>query len=663
MQQSLKKRTFPIYAAVVFFGALTFLAEMFLAGCGGGTNTTPAPPPASTADFTLATTPSSVAIKPSGSSSITVLATATGNFAGSVAITIDGLPAGVAAAPTSLTLVPGASQSIVLQAGSSAAPANYTVTFTGVSGSLKHTSSLALTIGATTIATGIDVTTYHYNNARDGLNSQESTLTLANVKSNTFGLLGLYPVDGRVDAEPLIVSGLTLQSGSTANVLYVATEHDSVYALDASNGSQIWKTSIMGAGETTSDTRSCTQISPEIGITSTPVIDRSRGSHGAIFVVGMTKDSSGKYHQRLHALDLQTGAELTGSPTEVTATASGTGSGSSNGTLAFDPGQYAERVGLLLLNGAIYTGWTSHCDIAPYTGWILGYDEGTLKQSAVLNLTPNGSEGSIWMAGFGLAADSSGNIFFLDANGTLDPGFTSAGFPMSNDYGNAMVKLSTGGGGLAVADYFEPYNTIDESDKDRDLGSGGAMLLPDQVDANGKTRHLVVGAGKDGNIYLADRDNMGKFNLGFSNNSNLYQELTLALPNSSFAGPAFFNGTLYYAGVNDALKAFPLNKALLPVSPFSESSATFPYPGSTPGVSANGTQNGIVWAVESSLGAAAVLHAYDASDLSTELYNSNQAGNRDAFGLGNKFITPLIANGHVYIGTPNSIAVFGLLNQ
>jgi hypothetical protein len=266
------------------------------------------------------------------------------------------------------------------------------------------------------------------------------------------------------------------------------------------------------------------------------------------------------------------------------------------------------------------------------------------------------------MAGNGLAADAQGNIYFLDANGTFDPSFDSNGFPAQHDYGNAIMKLSTAGGTLAVADYFEPFDTVKESLMDTDLGSGGAMLLPDMTDANGTVRHLLVGAGKDTNIYVADRDNLGKFNQKTQDNSNLYQELPGALAQGAWSSPAYFNGTVYYAGRYDTLKAFPMTQARMATTPSSHSAVAFPYPGGTPSVSANGTQSGIVWAVESNLGLSGLLHAYDATDLSRELYNSNQAaGGRDQFGNGNKFITPVIVNGKVFVGTQTGVAEFGLL--
>ena len=650
-------------------GAAAGIATVSFAGSSGtlshSTNlaltVAPAPPPTVTPDFSLSVSPSSQSLTiGSAGASVSLLATAANGFNGNVAIAVSGLPTGVTASPAIVTLTPGTAQSVTLVTGTTAAAGSATVTFIGTSGSLSHSANLALTVAAPVTPTGIDVVTYHYDNTRQGINDKETVLTTSNVNSNKFGLLGVYSADGLVDAQPLYVGGLTIGKASkTANVIYVATEHDSVYAFDAATGKQYWKSTVLGSGETTSDDHGCGQITPEIGITSTPVIDRSYGAHGAIFVVGMTKDANGGYHHRLHALDLTTGAELNGSPTEITATYPGTGQGSQNGTVIFAPGQYAERVGLLLLNGTIYMGWTSHCDLAPYTGWVMGYSEANLAQTKVLNLTPNGSEGSIWMSGYGLAADTSGNIYLADANGTWDNGFDGKGLPSSHDYGNALLKLSTSSG-LAVSDFFEPYNTTTESDNDIDMGAGGAMLLPDLTDSTGATRHLLVGAGKDTNIYIANRDDMGNFNQ--ANNSELYQELPNALANGAWSGPAYFNNTVYYAGQNDVLKAFSITNAKLNSTPASVSSTVFGYPGATPSVSANGTANGIVWAVESGSSSPAVLHAYDASNLSNELYNSTMAAKgRDAFGNGNKFITPVVTNGMVFVGTPNGVAVFGLL--
>ena len=513
-----------------------------------------------TPDFSLTLSPTSLSLTSGGAGgSVSVTANAMNSFSGKVAVAITGLPTGVTANPSALSLTPGTAQSTTLTAAATAAAGTPTVTFTGTSGSLSHTATLALTVQTTATTNAPDVTTYHYDNARDGLNPAETILTTSNVNSTQFGKIGFDTVDGIVDAEPLYLANVTV-NGALHNVLYVATENDSVYAFDADTGTQLWMTSIVGSGETPSDDHGCGQITPEIGITSTPVIDRRQGTNGTLFTVGMTKDANGDYHQRLHALDLTSGKEISGSPSEISATYPGTGDNSSGGNVVFDPAQYAERAALLLLNGNLYLTWTSHCDTRPYTGWIMEYSETTLKQVQVLNVTPNGEGGSIWMSGDGPAADSSGNIYFLGANGTFDMGFDSNGFPSMNDFGNGIIKLSLNSTGtLTVSDFFEPYNTDAESAIDKDLGSGGEILLPDMTDSSGTTRQLIVGAGKDGDIYLGDRNNLGKFNSKTSDNSNLYQDVSGALGGTGgvFSTPAYFNGALYYTAVGESLRAFP----------------------------------------------------------------------------------------------------------
>ena len=647
-----------------FPSAATLAASLALAtllsGCGGNSAPKPAP------DFALSVSPASLTLAAgTTSSALTVTASALNGFIGTVSVAVTGLPAGVTANPATLTLTPAAAQpataSTTLSAAITAASATPTLNFTATSGTLSHSATLALTLQGAAMTAAPDVTTWHYNLARDGLNAQETILTPSNVNSTQFGKLAFFAVDGKVDAQPLFLANVVL-GNVLHNVLYVATEHASVYAFDAGAGTQLWHVSVLGANETTSDNHGCGQITPEIGITSTPIIDRHSGPNGTLFTVAMSKDSSGHYHQRLHALDLTTGAELAPSPTEISATFPGSGDNSQSGNVVFDPSQYAERAALTLVNGNLYTAWTSHCDIGLYTGWIIAYSESTLQQTAVLNLTPNGSEGSVWMSGAGLAADSSGFLYLLDANGTFDSNLDSNGFPPHGDFGNAMLKLSTAANKLTVADYFEPSIGIADSGADLDLGSGGALLLPDQADANGTVHHLIVGAGKDTNIYLADRDNLGKFSP--SSTANVYQQISGAFTGGVFSTAAYFNGVLYYSADGDSLKAFPITNARLATSPASATAVHFPHPGPTPSVSANGTQNGIVWALESDLGAPGVLHAYDPTNLAHELYNSNQAaGGRDSFGNGNKFITPVIVNGRVYIGTQNGVAVFGLLSQ
>ena len=506
-------------------------------------------------------------------------------------------------------------------------------------------------------STHTDVTTYKNDVARTGQNLTETSLTTANVNATSFGLLRTLATDGKVDAQPLYLSALSV-NGTAHNVAFVATESDTVYAFDTDSGSTLWQKSLLASGESPSDDRNCGQVTPTIGITATPVIDRSAGTHGIIYVVAMSLDSSQNYHQRLHALDVTTGAELLGGPMEIAAVFPAAGGGSNT----FDAGAYEERAALLLVNGVLYTAWTSHCDDSPYTGWIIAYNATTLAQTAVLNVAPNSAGGgpAIWMAGGGPAADSAGNVYLLTANGVFDTTLDASGFPSQGDYGNSFLKLATAGGSLTVADYFAMFNEVAESNADTDLGSGGAMLLPDVTDSGGTTRHLMVGAGKDGNLYVVNRDSMGKFNP--NNNNQIWQELPGVLGAGIWSTPAYFNGSVYYGPQGGPLLAFALSNAMLGAAPSSQTASSFAYPGTAPAVSANGTGNGIVWAHENAGSGQAVLHAYAAGNLANELYNSTQAANsRDAFGSANKFITPTIADGKVLVGTENGVGVFGLL--
>lgn len=523
--------------------------------------------------------------------------------------------------------------------------------------------TLAVGCAATCLAVSgqaqTDVLTWHNDGLRTGQNQTESILTPGKVNAANFGLLANVVVDGKVDAEPLYVSALTIGS-KRHNVLLIATEHDSVYAVDADGGAVLWQRSLLGAGEVTSDTRNCSQVVPEIGITATPAIDRAVGPHGTAYVVAMSKDGAGNYYQRIHALDLSTGAEQFNGPVAVHATYPGTGDGSSGGTVTFDPKQYKERPGLLIVNGQLYTSWGSHCDIRPYGGWLMTYNETTLAQTGVLDFVPNGNDAAPWNAGAGPGADAQGNVYLSLGNGTFDTSLNGQGFPSQGDYGNALVKVNTPANGLQVTDYWTMYNSNSESSVDTDLGSGGAMLLPDVTDGAGKVRHLLVAAGKDHNLYVADRDNMGKYDA--NSNATLYQELPGVLAGGEWSSPAYFNSRVYYGSVGQKLESFQVSGAKLVASPTQTTSTVFGYPGTTPSISANGTANGMVWATENVN--PAVLHAYDANNLSTELYNSKQAANsRDRFGTGNKFITPMVANGKVYVGTTNSVGIFGFVPQ
>lgn len=507
--------------------------------------------------------------------------------------------------------------------------------------------------GGTTPMQGTDVTTYKNDIARTGQNLTESVLTAGNVNSASFGLLRFLSTDGKVDAQPLYLSGLSVQGG-THNVLFVATENDSLYAFDADAGAVLWHVSLLGTGESPSDAvDGCSQITPTIGVTSTPVIDRSAGAHGTLYVVAMSLTSStSTYHQRLHALDVTTGAELLNGPVDIMATYPVMG-----GTMTFEPRQYAERAALLLSQGTIYTSFTSHCDFGPYSGWVMAYNAATLTQTAAFNAAPNsgGSGPAIWMAGGGPAADAAGNVYLLTANGAFETVLDANRFPNQSDYGNSFLKLALNGSSLAVTDYFAMWNAVQESNVDQDLGSGGILLLPDLIDDMNTTQHLAVGAGKDGNLYVVSRDSLGKFS---ASANNIWEELDGALPGGIWSTPAYYNQTLYYGPAGGALTAFAISGAKLNLA--SKTSTAFGYPGTAPAVSANGSSGGIVWAHENST--PAVLHAYDAADLTHELYNSSQAGGgRDQFGAGNKFITPMIADGKVFVGAQNGVAVFGLL--
>jgi hypothetical protein len=537
-----------------------------------------------------------------------------------------------------------------------------------------------------------DVLTYHNDNGRTGQTLHEEILTPGNVNSTQFGKLWELPTDGQVMAEPLYAAGVSIPGQGERNVVFVATANDSLYAFDADSTNVFWRASMFGPGEVPYRNLGCLHTGfTNVGITATPVIDRKLGLNGTIFVEAvscsiMTNGSSNystNYFQRLHAIDLGTGLDRV-KPVEITASYPGHGENSSDGYVVFDPHRYLERACLLLLNGVVYTAWAGHCDQEPYTSWVMGFDEYSLAQTSVLNLTPNGARGSIWNSGAGPAADTNGNIYVTLGNGTFDNSLDTNGFPSQGDFGNSFVKLTTSSNVLTVADYFAMSNIQYEAASDLDLASGSALVLPIMTDARGKQRQLVVTAAKDQNIYLADTSDMGKYNP--TNNNGLYEEITNAFtgmtngapPNAAgytggiWSAAAYFNGTLYFGPVHGPMTAFPIQAARLSTNS-SQSTNIFGYPGATPSISAAGASNGIVWAAETPndepdeptlpLTNAAVLHAYAATNLAFEIYNSNQAtNNRDQFGDANKFITPMIASARVYVGTTTGVGVFGLLD-
>jgi hypothetical protein len=516
----------------------------------------------------------------------------------------------------------------------------------------------------------VNVTTYHNDNARTGQNTQETYLTPANVNSGQFGKLFTVAVDGAVFAQPLYLTNVNI-GGGTHNVVYIATQHDSLYAIDADTGSLYWQKSLIPAGGSTvssnTDLNFCGDIAAEVGITSTPVIDATTGT---LYVVAKVK-LNGAILQYLHALDVSSAAEKFGGPISIQASVPGTATDGNGSMVTFDPRQENQRAGLLLENGHVVISWAAHCDKTPYHGWVMSYGSTTLTQEGVYNTSPNGSANGIWMSGAGPAADSSGNIYFATGNGTWS----------AADNGDSIVKLGPPSGStLPLLDYFTPYDQGSLSAADLDVSAGGVVLLPTL--SNGKK--LLAMLSKAGTIYLIDTSSMGKYCVTQTpactgSDTNIVQEIPKAFT-GYWGAPAYWNGYLYWSGGNDTsgaaepLKAYSFNangSGLISTSPASVAAHSFNFSGPVPSVSSNGTSNGIVWGMDNGSFASTcsggtncqVLYAYDATNLATMLYNSSQAANnRDVPGTAVKFTTPTIANGKVYVAGKGSVSAFGLLS-
>ncbi len=502
-------------------------------------------------------------------------------------------------------------------------------------------------------AVAAQMTTSQVDNARTGAYLNETTLTPRNVNAQQFGKLFTLQVDGDIYAQPLFLSGVQIPGKGRHDILFIATEHDSVYAFDAygNPSAPLWQTSFLAHGATTvaeEDTQ-CFFIRPEVGITSTPVIDARTGT---IYVLARTKVghtfSTNEFHQQLHALAVTTGAEKFGGPVEIQATVRGRGDGSANGNVAFNPLRENPRAALLLSNNTVYLSWASSCDVGPYHGWVMAYDAQTLKQKATFNDSPDADDGGIWASDTGIASDKDGNVYVATGNGRFDA--ANGG----RDYGDTLIRLN--GQSLSIADYFTPFNADQLNADDNDLGSGGPMLLPDQP---GQHAHLVLIGGKAPTIYLLDRDRLGRFQPG----SNGQAVQVTPASGGIFGSFAYWSHNVYVMADSDALRDYEIRDGKLIFK--AASSFTLKDHAATPAVSANGAKDGVVWVVSSkgwnSRDRTAVLHAVDASNVAHELYNSEQNAARDRAALALRFNIPTIVNGHVYIGAKREVDVYGLL--
>jgi hypothetical protein len=569
--------------------------------------------------------------------------------------------------------IPNATASSLTLASLQASEAgSYTLVATNLLGATNSLPAV-LTVLPPPNPAALNVLTYHNDNARQGANTNEVLLTHANVNVATFGRLITYPVDGYIYAQPLYVANLVIPGQGAHNAVFVATEHNSVYAFDAdssagTNGGLLWQTNL-GTSALSSNHEfgdryngdNYTDIVPEVGITGTPVIDLASGT---LYVDVRTRvvGASTNYYHWIHALNITNGAEPSYSPVIVTNSVPGKGVDSISGVVAFSALQENQRPGMTLAGGMLYVAYGSFADTDPYHGWVLGFNAANLQQSAkyAFNTTPNATiahfganagEGALWMGGNGLCVDASNNLYFETANGSFSAN-TNGG-----DYSDSFVRLSTTNG-LAVADYFTPYNQLSLANADADLGSGGPILLPDSAGSVAHP-HLIVGAGKEGTLHLVDRDNMGHYNA--ANDNQIVQELPGAI-GSAFSSPAYFNGQIYYQGSGDVTKGFSISNGVIAATPVSQATTSFSALGGTPSISANGANNGIVWTIQSDAfdsSGPAVLHAYNATNLAKELYHSSQNLARDNPGGAIQMTTPTVVNGKVFVPAQYALSIFG----
>jgi hypothetical protein len=499
------------------------------------------------------------------------------------------------------------------------------------------------------------ITTSQYDNSRSGATPNERYLTPQNVNAKQFGKLGAFKVDGAVYAQPLFVPSVDIPHKGRHDLIFVATEHDSIYAFDAYDPGALplWQVSFLdkarGTVPLSEDMAQCPFIRPEVGITSTPVLDLRTGT---LYVLARTAIrhavGDNEYFQHLHALAITTGVEKFGGPKLITASVPGRGAGRSDRQVAFDPLHENPRAALTLANNTVYLTWASSCDVDPYHGWVMAYDPQTLAQKAVLNVNPDGSEAGIWLSDTGPAVDSEGNLYVPTGNGTFDA--TSGG----RDYGDSVLKLD--GSSLAIRDYFTPFDQESILAGDSDVGSSGPTLLPDQP---GPHRHLLLQPTKHSVLYVIDRDQMGKFH---ADRDAIPQRIQMA--GAGLGAMAYWNGHAFFAASDDYLRDYVIKNGQLTLN--ASSSLKFANPGATPTVSGDGNKNAVVWAVATKTWNGpdtkpAVLYAFDATKLGQPLYTSEQNSQRDRAALATRFVIPVVVSGHVYFAARGEVEVYGLL--
>jgi hypothetical protein len=613
-------------------GAVSANTTYSLTCSGPGGSSTPASATLTVSSVTMSVSPTAAAITLTRTQQFT--ATVPGG--GAATWTVDGIPNGNSTVGT-------ISSTGLYTAGGAGA---HSIVASSVANS---TQTAAATVAVTDLA---GVYSYHNDLSRDGVNSQEYALTTANVTSS-FGKLASCAVDGAVYAQPLWIANVTI-GAAKHNVVFVATQHDGLFAFDADSVpcAMLWTASLIdaahgaSAGETSVPGNLVGQgdgdIQPEVGVTGTPVIDPVAG---ILYVVSTSVNSAQTtFYQRLHAIDLTTGNEKTGSPIVIAATVSGTGYGGSSPS--FSAQQENQRPGLALANGNVYIAWASHEDTDPWYGWVMAYQyNGTaFTQSAAFNTAPNAGRGGVWMSGGAPAVDSSGNLYVSTGNGPFDANDST---PPYNDYGDSLLQLSAS---LGVNQYFTPSDQLNDATYDKDFGAGGATVLAD-LPAGSSVTHTLVCGGKDGTLYVLNRDVLGEFGV-------VPPVQAIPLGHGLFSTAALWNGYMFVGPAGGSLLAYQLTPADAQFSLTSMSSQTYAWPGATPSISASGAQNGLVWALDtnsyctaqSTSCGPAVLHAYDATDLATELWNSS-TNPLDVAGNAVKFTVPTVANGRVYVGT------------